>query len=304
MSNKKVWFITGAGRGMGVDIAKAALAAGHAVVATGRDTERCPRPWDSRRPAGRHAGRHEPRRRRGRGAGRGRPVRPHRRAGQQCRQLLRRLLRGADAGADRAAVGDEPHRPDERHPRGPAGDAQAALGAHHLDLLERRPRRLRVRDRLRRVEVRPRGLDGVAAGGGRAVRHPHHHRQPRLLPHGAPHGAVHELRRTVHRGLRRAPRAAASTYWKPRTGSSPATRPSSRRPWSRLRTRSRRHAASSPAPMPSPRPSRRSPTCRPTSPSTASHSSHSTSTMGCRLQQPWRRGSRPRPHIDTRSSTR
>jgi NAD(P)-dependent dehydrogenase (short-subunit alcohol dehydrogenase family) len=31
-------FITGAGRGMGVDIAKAALAAGHAVVATGRNT--------------------------------------------------------------------------------------------------------------------------------------------------------------------------------------------------------------------------------------------------------------------------
>jgi NAD(P)-dependent dehydrogenase (short-subunit alcohol dehydrogenase family) len=33
----KTWFITGAGRGMGVDFAKAALAAGHAVVATGRD---------------------------------------------------------------------------------------------------------------------------------------------------------------------------------------------------------------------------------------------------------------------------
>ena len=37
MNEKKVWFITGAGRGLGVDIAKAALAAGHAVVATGRD---------------------------------------------------------------------------------------------------------------------------------------------------------------------------------------------------------------------------------------------------------------------------
>jgi NAD(P)-dependent dehydrogenase (short-subunit alcohol dehydrogenase family) len=37
---KKVWFITGAGRGMGVDIAKAALAAGDAVVATGRNTDR------------------------------------------------------------------------------------------------------------------------------------------------------------------------------------------------------------------------------------------------------------------------
>jgi NAD(P)-dependent dehydrogenase (short-subunit alcohol dehydrogenase family) len=39
MTVKKVWFITGAGRGMGLDIAKAALAAGHAVVATGRNTE-------------------------------------------------------------------------------------------------------------------------------------------------------------------------------------------------------------------------------------------------------------------------
>ncbi|RKG93664.1 SDR family oxidoreductase [Corallococcus terminator] len=37
MTDKKVWLITGAGRGLGVDIAKAALAAGHAVVATGRD---------------------------------------------------------------------------------------------------------------------------------------------------------------------------------------------------------------------------------------------------------------------------
>src|SRR5439155_23692183 len=39
MSEKKVWFITGAGRGMGVDIARAALAAGNAVVATGRHSE-------------------------------------------------------------------------------------------------------------------------------------------------------------------------------------------------------------------------------------------------------------------------
>ena len=37
MSEKRVWLITGAGRGLGVDIAKAALIAGDAVVATGRD---------------------------------------------------------------------------------------------------------------------------------------------------------------------------------------------------------------------------------------------------------------------------
>jgi NAD(P)-dependent dehydrogenase (short-subunit alcohol dehydrogenase family) len=36
----KVWFITGAARGMGTDIAKAALAAGNAVVATGRSPKK------------------------------------------------------------------------------------------------------------------------------------------------------------------------------------------------------------------------------------------------------------------------
>ena len=39
MTEKNVWLITGAGRGMGVHIAKAALAAGNAVVATGRNTD-------------------------------------------------------------------------------------------------------------------------------------------------------------------------------------------------------------------------------------------------------------------------
>jgi NAD(P)-dependent dehydrogenase (short-subunit alcohol dehydrogenase family) len=39
MTDKKTWFITGAGRGMGVDFAKAALAAGHNVVATGRNPD-------------------------------------------------------------------------------------------------------------------------------------------------------------------------------------------------------------------------------------------------------------------------
>jgi NAD(P)-dependent dehydrogenase (short-subunit alcohol dehydrogenase family) len=40
MSDRKVWFITGAGRGMGADFAKAVLSAGHALVATGRDPSR------------------------------------------------------------------------------------------------------------------------------------------------------------------------------------------------------------------------------------------------------------------------
>jgi len=40
MTDKKIWLVTGAGRGMGTDIARAALDAGHAVVATGRNPER------------------------------------------------------------------------------------------------------------------------------------------------------------------------------------------------------------------------------------------------------------------------
>jgi NAD(P)-dependent dehydrogenase (short-subunit alcohol dehydrogenase family) len=39
MTQKQVWLVTGAGRGLGVDIAKAALAAGHAVIATARQTQ-------------------------------------------------------------------------------------------------------------------------------------------------------------------------------------------------------------------------------------------------------------------------
>jgi NAD(P)-dependent dehydrogenase (short-subunit alcohol dehydrogenase family) len=39
MSEKKVWLITGAARGLGVDLATAALEAGHQVVATGRDAD-------------------------------------------------------------------------------------------------------------------------------------------------------------------------------------------------------------------------------------------------------------------------
>ena len=40
MATNKVWLITGAGRGMGVDIAKAVLASSQRVVATGRNTDK------------------------------------------------------------------------------------------------------------------------------------------------------------------------------------------------------------------------------------------------------------------------
>jgi NAD(P)-dependent dehydrogenase (short-subunit alcohol dehydrogenase family) len=40
MTKKNVWFITGAARGMGLEFAKAVLADGHSVVASGRDINR------------------------------------------------------------------------------------------------------------------------------------------------------------------------------------------------------------------------------------------------------------------------
>src|SRR5262245_38144688 len=39
MTNSKVWFITGASRGFGLEIVRAALSQGHRVIATARSTE-------------------------------------------------------------------------------------------------------------------------------------------------------------------------------------------------------------------------------------------------------------------------
>src|SRR3954464_550148 len=47
MTDKNVWFVTGASRGMGVDIVRAALGAGHAVVATGRNPDAVAKAIDS-----------------------------------------------------------------------------------------------------------------------------------------------------------------------------------------------------------------------------------------------------------------
>jgi NAD(P)-dependent dehydrogenase (short-subunit alcohol dehydrogenase family) len=63
VSNKKIWFITGAGRGMGADFAKAALAAGHAVVATGRNSDAVSKGITTGGFAFERAGRHGSRRR-------------------------------------------------------------------------------------------------------------------------------------------------------------------------------------------------------------------------------------------------
>jgi len=72
--------------------------------------------------------------------------------------------------------------------------AQSALRAHYCDFLDCRTRRFRVWYRVRRFEVRPRGVDGVAARGSRAVWHHDDRRESGLLPHGTPYGAIHKLR--------------------------------------------------------------------------------------------------------------
>ena len=124
-TKNKTWLITGAGRGMGADIAKAALAAGHNVVATGRNPDAVAEALGdsdqllvvkldvtSRDDAQAAVDAAVD------------ALRRHRRARQQRRQLLRRLLRGAHSRADGPAAHHEPDRPDERHPRRAAGHAQ------------------------------------------------------------------------------------------------------------------------------------------------------------------------------------
>src|ERR1700722_2318921 len=145
MTDKKVWLITGAGRGLGLDIAKAALAAGHAVVATGRDSAKGhggDRP--PQRLFGDRARRPSSGGRTRRGGGRRYQVWPNRRPGQQCRQLLRRLLRGTQSRPGSQSDRDTVVWPDERDPGCPASDAEAALGPAPHSLLDRRHHRPNV----------------------------------------------------------------------------------------------------------------------------------------------------------------
>ncbi len=207
----KTWLITGAGRGMGVEFARAALAAGHNVVATGRN------PDTVRSAVGAHENLlvtaldvtdpHSAEDADGRCR---RALRPYRRAGQQRRQLPGRLLRGAHDRAGARADRDQPVRPDDGDPGGAAGDAPAALRPDDLDLLGRRRDRQPLRLGLRGVEVRAGGLDGVADRRGAAVRDSHDDRGARLLPHRAADARVDHVRRAVDRRLRRGPSAEST----------------------------------------------------------------------------------------------
>ncbi len=213
VTDKKVWFVTGAGRGMGVDIAKAALAAGHAVVATGRNTDAvtsAPRRADDllavkldvTHPADAKAA-----------------------VAAAVERFGRIDVLVNNAGNFYAGFFEELCPEDfraqvETNLFGPMNVTRAVLpvmraqrsGPRRDDLLDRRHRRAGVLLGLRRGEVRRRGLDGVAAPRGRAVRHPHDARRARLLPHRAAHDGVDELRPS---------RRSTTTPRKPRRPSPP-----------------------------------------------------------------------------------
>jgi NAD(P)-dependent dehydrogenase (short-subunit alcohol dehydrogenase family) len=183
MTVKKVWLITGAGRGLGLHIAKAVAAAGHAVVATGRDNAKVAaavgdhanvltikldvtRPQDAQAAVEAAVGRF------GRidvlvnnagnfFAGFFEELSP-----EQVRNQIEALLFG----------------PMKCHPRRPAGDAQAALrpAAHHF--VDRGHRWPSVLHGVCGREVRHRRVDGIARAGGRPLRYPHDAGRTRFLP--------------------------------------------------------------------------------------------------------------------------
>ncbi|MDF2052139.1 SDR family NAD(P)-dependent oxidoreductase [Arthrobacter sp. Cr_A7] len=183
-TGKKVWFITGAGRGLGTDIAKAALAAGHAVVATGRNPDKVAQAvgdhenlltvkLDVTDPADATA------------------------AVQAAVDRFGRIdVLVNNAGNFYAGFFEEITPPDfrtqiETTMFGPINVTRAALPvlrAQRSGLLVTISstagiRGRRVPHRVRRLKVRCGGLGRVAGAGSSPVRHPVHDRGARVLPH-------------------------------------------------------------------------------------------------------------------------
>src|SRR5918993_4173319 len=207
-TDKKVWLVTGAGRGMGVDIAKAALAAGNAVVATGRRPEAVEQALggaqddllvvkvDVTSPADAEA------------------------AVQAAVERFGRIdVLVNNAGNFYAGFFEEISPEDFRAQIettlfGPMNVTRAVLPvmrAQRSGLVVTISSTAAIVGQefssARRLQVRVGGMDRVADPRGRALRHPHDARRAGLLPDRAAHRGVDDVRRPLHRRLRRAHQA-------------------------------------------------------------------------------------------------
>ena len=165
-------------------------------------------------------------------------VRPHRRAsvnnaGNFYRQAVFEEL---TPRAGRAPDHHEPARPDERHPRRPAGAAQAAVdGTRRLDLVDRRRSSGRSSARaVRRVSKfgeHLEGLDGVDCGRARSsqfghpihaaiVASPGYGSAPRRAATGGIHAPTADLsiERTERRAVTSADKYGAPARWEAMSG--------------------------------------------------------------------------------------
>ena len=255
-SDRKVWFITGAGRGMGVDIAQAALAAGHAVVATGRSAEAVAEAvgedddllvveLDITSPASAEA------------------------AVQPALDRFGRidvLVNNAGnffAGFFEELSPEQFEQQLETNLGGPLNVSRAVLPVmrkqrvgHIITISSTAGIQDRLLLGLCRVEVRSRRVDGVAAVRDRAVRDPHHDRRAGLLPHRPAHEGVNRLRRAVDRRLRRAHRRDSPRLGSDERQANERSRQARDEHSSRSPPGRRHRCGSSPAPTPS-RPSSR-----------------------------------------------
>ena len=254
----KVWFITGAGSGIGTGIAKAALKAGDRVVATGRNLDKVRGafrddaseniafvPLDVADEAQAKAAVEEAVKRFGRIDV----------AVNNAGYSLLGNFEEMTTRRHRTAVRDEPLRRRVGHAGRAAGHAEAAVGPRHQHQLRRGRGRVPALLHLRRIEVRGRGP--LARGGdrGRAVRHQGHARRAGLLPHGPPGLPERPVARERHRGLRG--RGQRRSHGGRRTTArSRETRRSWARRWSSSPAWRTRRSCSSPGATPSRRSSR------------------------------------------------
>ena len=249
MTDAKVWLITGAARGMGESLVRAALSDGQMVVATGRRPDEITRTFGDRDDL--LAVRLDVTSTADADAAAGAAVERFGRidvVGQQCRRVVQGLFRGDVGGAGRAATGDEPVGSDERHAGRAAGDASPAFRPPDCDLVRGWFGRVRVLVGVRRLQGRAGGLDGRTRSGGCAVRHQHHDRQSGILPHGSRESRVVDLAGLAIDDY--AERSAAQRqWWQAQDGRQPGDPDKlARRCWRSLR-RCRHRSASSPAPM-------------------------------------------------------